>query len=105
MAMKTLTFPAIEVQQSEGQKLYTFAVDGKQLPSFAAISRISRPQGEHIEGYQRPEVLSHIRQIRKYIESESPMIPNAIVLAFDQRVTFVSDEHPANTYSRAGVIH
>jgi DGQHR domain-containing protein len=105
MAMKTLTFPAIEVQQSEGRRLYTFAVDGKQLPEFAAISRIARPNGEHIEGYQRPEVLSHIREIKRYIESESPMIPNAIVLAFDQRVTFVSNEKAENNYSRAGVIH
>ena len=105
MAIQTLTFPAIEVQQSEGRKLYTFAIDGKQLPRFAAISRIARPQGEHIEGYQRPEVLSHINEIRKYIESESPMIPNAIVLAFDQRVTFVSKERAENNYSRAGVIH
>lgn len=105
MATQTLTFPAIEVQQSEGRKLYTFAVDGKQLPRFAAISRIARPQGEHIEGYQRPEVLSHIKEIRKYIESESPMIPNAIVLAFDQRVTFVSEKTPENDYSRTGVIH
>ena len=105
MAIQTLTFPAIEVQQSEGRRLYTFAVDGKQLSRFAAISRIARPQGEHIEGYQRPEVLSHIKEIRKYIESESPMIPNAIVLAFDQRVTFVSEERSENSYSRAGVIH
>ncbi len=105
MAIKTLTFPAIEVQQSEGRKLYAFAVDGKQLPTFAAISRIARPHGEHIEGYQRPEVLSHIKEIRKYIESDSPMIPNAIVVAFDQRVTFVSHESSGNSYSRAGVIH
>ena len=103
-ATQTLTFPAIEVKQSEGRKLYTFAVDGKQLPRFAAISRIARPQGVHIEGYQRPEVLSHIKEIRKYIESESPMIPNAIVLAFDQRVTFVSGEVPGNDYCRSGVI-
>jgi DGQHR domain-containing protein len=100
-----LTFPAIEVQQSKGRKLYTFAVDGKQLPRFAAISRIARPQGDLIEGYQRPEVLSHIREIRKYIESESPMIPNAIVLAFDERVTFVPADTSTVGFSRSGLIH
>ncbi len=101
----TLTLPAIEVQQSEGRKLYAFAVDGKQLSKFATISRISRPEGVHIEGYQRPEVLSHIKEIRKYIESDSPMIPNAIVLAFDERVTFVPSGDSENSYSQTGSIH
>jgi DGQHR domain-containing protein len=101
----TLTLPAIEVQQSEGRKLYAFAIDGKQLPKFATISRISRPEGVNIEGYQRPEVLSHIKEIRKYIESESPMIPNAVVLAFDERVTFVASDTSDNGYSRTGALH
>src|SRR5262249_5120256 len=38
--------------------------------------------------YQRPEVLSHIAEIRHYLESEEPMLPNAIVVAFDSRVKF-----------------
>ena len=39
-----------------------------------------------LQGYQRPEVLSHIRAIRRYLESDGAMLPNAIVLAFDERV-------------------
>ena len=35
---------------------------------------------------QRPEVLSHIASIRRYLESEAPMIPNALVVAFDKRL-------------------
>ena len=67
--------------------LYSFAIDGKLIPSFAAISRVHR-RDAHLEGYQRPEVLAHIAEIRDYLESESPMIPNAVVIAFDKRVHF-----------------
>jgi DGQHR domain-containing protein len=100
-----LRLPAIEVQQGAGQKLYAFAVDGKQIPSFATISRIRRPNGI-LEGYQRPEVLSHVAEIKRYIESPAPMIPNAIVIAFDSKVRFIpdlpDDTHPV--FTRPGTL-
>ena len=37
-----LSLPALEVRQGEGRVLYSFAVDGKKLPLFAAVSRIHR---------------------------------------------------------------
>lgn len=87
-AAHALQVPALEVSQGNGRTLYSFAVDGKQLPSIATISRLRRDDDSNIQGYQRPEVLSHIAAIRRYIESETPMIPNALVIAFDKRVTF-----------------
>ena len=99
---KVLELPAIEVKQGPGRVIYTFAVDGKELSAFATISRIARPDGHAVDGYQRPEVLSHIAEIRKYIESESPLIPNALVLAFDSRVTFEADNKKGNSFSRTG---
>jgi len=83
-----LHLPALEVHQGDGSTLYSFAVDGKQLTLFATISRIHRDHDSEIQGYQRPAVLSHINAIRRYIESDSPMIPNALVVAFDKRVQF-----------------
>ncbi|ONI83413.1 hypothetical protein ALI22I_33405 [Saccharothrix sp. ALI-22-I] len=83
----TLRLPALEVRQGR-RRIYCFAVDGKKLHSFAAVSRIRRDDGEQLHGYQRPEVLSHIRGIRKYLESGGAMLPNAIVVAFDERVQF-----------------
>lgn len=82
-----LEIPALEVSQGNGRTLYSFAVDGKDLPAIATVSRL-RQDESGIQGYQRPEVLAHIAQIRRYIESEAPMIPNALVIAFDKRVTF-----------------
>ena len=80
--------PAMRIEQSRGRVLYTFSIDGKQLAKIATVSRIRRPDDGSLLGYQRPEVRSHIAEIRRYLESESPMIPNPIVIAFDKRVSF-----------------
>lgn len=80
--------PAIEIEQVKGRRIYSFGIDGKVLEGAVAISRIRRMESREVDGYQRPEVVSHIREIRRYIESESPMIPNALVVAFDERVRF-----------------
>jgi DGQHR domain-containing protein len=100
-----LRLPALEVRQNDGRVLYSFAVDGKKLPSFAAVSRIRRDGDAQVEGYQRPEVLSHIASIRRYLESEAPMIPNALVVAFDKRVQFEPlPGGPATSYARPGTL-
>jgi len=108
MSSEELRLPAIEVKQGDGRILYTFAVDGKLIHNFAAISRIRRNGDNMIAGYQRPEVLSHITEIRNYIETEAPMIPNAIVIAFDPRVRFEpldkTSDGPIVTYSRPGTL-
>src|SRR3954471_22458977 len=77
-----LRLPSLRVKQA-GRDLYSFAVDGKRLHDFATVSRIHREDETRLKGYQRPEVLSHIRSIRRYLESTSPLLPNAIVIAFD----------------------
>ena len=82
--------PALEIVQSPGRRVYSFGVDGKMLHRIAAISRVGRNDDLSIRGYQRPEVLAHIQAIRSYLESPSPMIPNGIVVAFDERVRFES---------------
>src|SRR4051812_21554059 len=90
--MSNLRVPALEITQGRTRQIYSFGVDGKMLHRFATVSRIARAQGREISGYQRPEVLAHINAIRSYIESETPMIPNGIVVAFDNRVRFSAVE-------------
>jgi DGQHR domain-containing protein len=99
--VRTLKLPALEIQQGKNRKLYSFAVDGKHLHDFCTVSRVSRQEGE-MNGYQRPEVVSHITQIRDYLESEEAILPNAIVVAVDSRVSFrhsgrISDDRIAGT--------
>ena len=95
---RELRLPAIEVRQGPKRTLYSFAIDGKMLSEFTTVSRVRRPEASAIEGYQRPEVLSHIAEIREYLEAGDPMIPNAVVVAFDQRVRF----EPASTARTEG---
>lgn len=91
---RTLRLPALAVRQTPGRTVYAAAVDGKQLPSIAVISRARRDDDAGIVGYQRPEVTAHIAAIRAYLESADPMIPNALVVAFDDRVVFEPDGRP-----------
>lgn len=99
-----LEVPAIAIRQSDKRELYAFAVDGKRLHDFAQVSRLGRDAEEKIAGYQRPEVVAHIGEIRNYLESEEPMLPNAIVVAFNSRVHFkplhgtCDDKHPIHGY-------
>jgi len=100
----TLRLPAIEVRQSPDRVLYTFAVDAKLVPSFSTVSRIQRTENGGLRGYQRPEVLAHIEEIKAYVESESAMIPNAVVIAFDSRVKFEPHKGPTAPYARMGTL-
>ena len=101
-----LSLPALEITQGANRKLYSFAVDGKQLHDFCTVSRVSRHGREELSGYQRPEVVAHIAQIRDYLESENPLLPNAIVIAFDKSVKFkpASPGLKKSTHSRPGTL-
>lgn len=88
---RELRLPCLRLEQTAERVLYSFAVDGKLVSQFAVITRIHRDKDHRVHGYQRPEVISHIAEIRSYIESDRPMIPNAVVLAFDSRVRFEPD--------------
>ena len=88
--MSSLKIPAIEFRQNDN-RLYTFIINGKKIPLFASIARIKRGEHHELAGYQRPQVISHIGEIRRYLESQNSMIPNAIVIAFDDRVKFTRE--------------
>lgn len=98
-----LRLPALAMRQSAERELFAFGVSGKQVYTFATISRAHRV-GDDIRlfGYQRPEVQRHIAEIRAYIESERPLVPNAVVIAFRSGVRFV--ESAAGPVTRQGVL-
>ncbi len=89
-----IRLPALRIQQGD-QYIYSFGVDGKRVHDFTAISRVHR-EDKKLAGYQRPEVQSHIRAIRRYLESDGAMLPNAIVFAFDERVRFEATSTPVS---------
>ena len=83
-----IRFPAIRISQSGGRPLYAFVADRHELSSFITVSRLERDDNAQAVGYQRPEVLSHIDEIRSYLDTEGAILPNALVVAFDDRVSF-----------------
>jgi DGQHR domain-containing protein len=99
-----LRLPALEVRQGRDRVLYSFAVDGKRLPSFAAVSRLKRSDDQQVVGYQRPEVLAHVAEIRSYLESDNPLLPNAIVVAFDPVVRFEPSDGEGAGGIRSGTL-
>ena len=97
-----LRLPALEIRQGE-RRLYQFAVDGKRLHEISTVSRIRRAEEGQISGYQRPEVLRHVKAIRTYLESPRALMPNALVVAFDSRVRFEpAPGVPADGHTAAG---
>src|SRR3954452_4590565 len=102
MATDELTLPALAIRQSSDRTLYSFAVDGKQLPRFAAVSRVHRTDRQQLDGYQRAESIAHVKTIRKYLESDDAILPNALVVAFDSRVRFEVDGGPDESGVRVG---
>lgn len=84
--MKTIRLPAIRIMQGTST-IYGFAVDGKLVEQFATVARV-RQEGGQIFGYQRVEIGAHIERIRAFLDTEKAMLPNAVVIAFDSRVTF-----------------
>ncbi|MEV3985620.1 DGQHR domain-containing protein DpdB [Nonomuraea sp. NPDC049758] len=99
---RMLRLPALEVRQGS-RRIYCFAVDGKKLHEFAAVSRIRRDDDAQLQGYQRPEVASHIKAIQRYLESDGAILANAVVLAFNSKVHFESSNgREVVTYSTPG---
>jgi len=86
--MTIVEVPALALSQSPGRTIFAFGVDAKLIPTFATVSRAARDEDGKLLGYQRPEVRRHITEIKRFIESETAMVPNALVLAFDERVIF-----------------
>ena len=93
--------PALQVQQTATRTLYAFSVEGKRLFDIATVAHVRRNDDTQLQGYQRPRVLKHIEEIKSYIESDDPMLPNALVVAFDSSVKFVPTEHQINDAATA----
>lgn len=99
-----LHFPALEFRQGASRRLFAFTAQGKDLDRFLTVSRVRRSDDALVLGYQRPEVLSHISEIRSYLESGEALLPNAIVVAFDRRVGFQSQDVVQPGTTRQGVL-
>jgi len=86
--MGNLILNALLVQQCKALPIYVFGVDGRVVHQIASVSCAERTRDGALSGYQRPQVKKHIEEILSYLSSEGAILPNAIVVAFDERVKF-----------------
>jgi DGQHR domain-containing protein len=62
-------------------------VKAADLLRIAAVSRIGRDEQGHLSGFQRPQIAAHIEEIRDYLEKDTAVLPNPIVVAFTEKVS------------------
>jgi DGQHR domain-containing protein len=90
--MKRLRFfPTISPTQGNGPKVVCFAATPHQITQIARVVRIGRDSSGKLTGFQRPQIASHIREIRDYLAQPGAMLPNSIVLAFSERAKIGRD--------------
>ena len=83
-----LKIRALRTSQSENVPVYAFFVPGADLLSVAEISRIHRPEGGELEGFQRDGIRKHVASILEYLDSGRVLFPNAIILALGADAKF-----------------
>lgn len=85
--MEKFTIRALETKQNN-QILYSFYIPAKKILQLADISRIYRDEEGNLHGLQRKEVKKHIIDILEYLNTDSVLFPNAILLAINDEVKF-----------------
>ena len=83
-----LTVRALCTQQGDGIDVYAFFVPGGDLLRIADISRVHRTEEGALHGFQRKEIVSHVRAITEFLNQGLVLFPNAIILALAPTATF-----------------
>lgn len=83
-----LTVRALRTQQGDGIDVYAFFVPGGDLLRIAEISRVHRTEEGILQGFQRKEILTHVRSITEFLDQGPVLFPNAIILALAPSATF-----------------
>lgn len=81
---------ATRLEQNKLMPLYQFALTSAEIALVTDISRLSRDDSGKVLGYQRPEVKKHVADITDYLNSEAPLFPHPLIVAFSTKVEFTS---------------
>ena len=77
-----ISFTAIKAKQSKDHSVLSFSANASDIIKIASIDRISRDENGKIKGFQRPQISTHINEIRDYLLKDEAVLPNPIVVAF-----------------------
>ena len=78
----TVECSALRLIKCSTENVYLFALKASDLLRVASLSRIKRDNNQEIVGYQRGAVRSHIQDIQEYLNQETVLFPNPIILGF-----------------------
>lgn len=82
-----MKFNVILPEQADGVPVFSFVATAQEISAFARIDRAARTTNGTLRGFQRPQILNHIREIKAYLASDRALLPNPIVIAFTEGVT------------------
>jgi DGQHR domain-containing protein len=97
---------ALRIDQNEKHPLYMFTLTSDELLQVADISRLTRDEAGNLIGYQRPDVRQHVQNIVEYLDSESIIFPNSIILALSSSVKFKQSRGPGTDdgFAKSGTL-
>lgn len=96
---QTWKYRAVVAQQSTKHACLTIAAPARDILSWAQIERVGRSGDGSLRGFQRPQIASHIKEIRDYLGQPDAVLPNPIVVAFVGGVRIVTEIGGAATIS------
>jgi DGQHR domain-containing protein len=88
---------ALRTSQGRSIDVFAFFIYGSDIMKIADISRINRDEGDVLKGFQRSEIKNHVKSIAEYLDSDSVLFPNSIILALGKEVEFRQSRGPIPT--------
>src|SRR5215216_2587577 len=92
--VRVLRKRALKLEQDPNHPLYQFSLTPQELFSVADISRVSRDDAGKLIGYQRAEVKRHVQDIVDYLNTDSVVFPNSLILSLSSKTRFVRSRGP-----------
>lgn len=80
--MPTFRYRGVLARQSAAHKAVTICARASDVFAFASITRAGRDGAGVLQGFQRPQIAAHVREIRDYLRTEDAVLPNSIVVGF-----------------------
>ena len=80
--MKNFQYTGVRARQSPDHVVVSIAARAGDVLQFAGIERAGRTEDGKMKGFQRPQIASHITEIRDYLRTPDAVLPNPIVVAF-----------------------
>lgn len=80
--MTTFNFLGVRAKQSSTHEVISIAARASEVLQFSRIDRAGRTSNGALTGFQRPQIASHIGEIRDYLRTDDAVLPNPIVVAF-----------------------